>query len=118
MYYLELFYTILFNIYFFEKKLVYITLAEFLFRCYWSLRWSKFISLDAWNGSKEGILINCKKQWIISFKLRKKIKRANRLYDAQLLATKSGEVTPYRRSVFEERIRKTQKEMKLKDSKN
>jgi len=40
------------------------------------------------------------------------------LYQAQLLATKSGEVTPYRRSVFEERIRKKQKEMKLRDSKN
>ena len=50
--------------------------------------------------------------------IREKIKRANRLYEAQLLATKSGEVTPYRRSVFEERVRKTQKEMKLKDSKN
>jgi len=51
-------------------------------------------------------------------KIREKIKRANRLYEAQILATKSGELTPYRRSVFEERIRKTQKEMKLKDSKN
>ena len=50
--------------------------------------------------------------------IREKIKRANRLHEAQLLATKSGEVTPYRMSVFEERIRKTQKEMKLKDSKN
>ena len=35
-----------------------------------------------------------------------------------LPTTKNGEFTPYRRSVFEERIRKTQKEMKLKDSKN
>ena len=51
-------------------------------------------------------------------KIRKKITRANRLYKAQLLATKNGEVTPYRRSVFEERIRQTQQEMKLKDSKN
>ena len=51
-------------------------------------------------------------------KIREKISRANRLYKAQLLATKNGEVTPYRRSVFEERIRQTQKEMKLKDSKN
>ena len=51
-------------------------------------------------------------------KIREKIIRANRLYKAQLLATKNGEVTPYRRSVFEERIRQTQKEMKLKDSKN
>jgi len=50
--------------------------------------------------------------------IREKIKRANRLYEAQLLATKNGEVTPYRRYVFEERISQTQKEMKLKDSKN
>ena len=50
--------------------------------------------------------------------IREKIKRANRLHEAQLLATKSGVVTPYNRSVFEERIRKTQKEMQLKDSKN
>ena len=51
-------------------------------------------------------------------KIREKIKKANRLYGAKILATKNGEVTPYRRSVFEERIRKTQKEIKLKDSKN
>jgi len=50
--------------------------------------------------------------------IREKINRANRLYEAQLLATKNGEVTPYRRSVFEERIKETQKEMKLKDSRN
>ena len=49
--------------------------------------------------------------------LREKIKRANRLYEAQILATKNGEVIPYRRSVFEERIRQTQKGMKLKDPK-
>jgi len=46
--------------------------------------------------------------------IREKIKRANRLHNAQLLATKNGEVIPYRRSVFEERIRQTQKGMKLK----
>tara|TARA_B100000886_G_scaffold277764_1_gene201745 strand:+ start:914 stop:1078 length:165 start_codon:yes stop_codon:yes gene_type:complete len=45
-----------------------------------------------------------------------KIKRVNRLYEAQLLAMKNGEVTPYTRSVFEERRRQTQKEIKLKDS--
>jgi hypothetical protein len=50
--------------------------------------------------------------------IREKISRANRLYKAQLLATKNGEVTPYSRSVFEERIRQTQKEFKLKDTKN
>ena len=50
--------------------------------------------------------------------IREKIKRANRLNEAQLLATKNGEVTPYRRSVFEERVRQAQKEIKFKDSKN
>ena len=47
--------------------------------------------------------------------IREKINRANRLYEAQLLATKNGEVIPYRRLVFEERIRQTQKGMKMKD---
>ena len=51
-------------------------------------------------------------------KLREKIKKANRLYEAQILATKNGEVTPYRRSIFEERIRKAQKEIELQNSKN
>ena len=50
--------------------------------------------------------------------IREKINRANRLYEAQLLATKNGEVTPYRRSVFEERVRQAQKEMRFKESKN
>ena len=47
--------------------------------------------------------------------IREKINRANRLNEAKILATKNGEVTPYKSSVFEERIRQTQKEMKLKD---
>ena len=51
-------------------------------------------------------------------KIREKKIRANRLYEAQLLATKNGEVTPYRRSVFEERIRKVQKEIVSQDTKN
>ena len=50
--------------------------------------------------------------------IREKINKANRLYKAQLLATKNGEVTPYRRSVFEERLRQTQEELRLKESKN
>ena len=50
-------------------------------------------------------------------KIREKIKRANRLHKAQLFATKNGEVIPYRRSVFEERIRQTQKGMKLNNKK-
>ena len=35
--------------------------------------------------------------------IRDKINRANMLNEARLLATKNGEVTPYGRSVFEER---------------
>ena len=51
-------------------------------------------------------------------KIREKITRAKRLYKAQILATKNGEVTsPYRKSVFEERIKQTQKEMRSKDYK-
>ena len=48
--------------------------------------------------------------------IRDKISRANRLHQAQLMATKNGVFTPYRRSVFEERIRQAQKEMQLQDS--
>ncbi|AIQ96008.1 hypothetical protein [Prochlorococcus sp. MIT 0604] len=47
--------------------------------------------------------------------IREKIKRANRLYEAQLLATKNGEVTPYKRSVFGERVRQAKKELELQD---
>ena len=50
--------------------------------------------------------------------IKEKITRAKRLKEAQILATKNGEVTPYRRSVFEERINQAQKEIKLRDSKN
>ena len=49
-------------------------------------------------------------------KIREKIKRANRLYEAKLLATKNGEITPYRRSIFEERSRQVQKEIRSKES--
>ena len=78
-------------------------------------------SLYLWThdmGVGNGILINCKKTMNNLLRIREKIKRAIRLNEAQLLATKSCEVTPYRRSVFEERIRKTQKEIELKYSKN
>ena len=51
-------------------------------------------------------------------KIREKIDKENRLYDAQILATKNGEITPYRRSIFEERIKQTQKEIRMKDSEN
>ena len=103
----------------FREKLVKITLAEFFCRCYFFI--NVHPSLYLWThdmGVGNGILINCKKTMNNLLQIREKIKRANRLYQAQLLATQSGEITPYRRSVFEERIGKTQKEMKLKDSKN
>ena len=65
-----------------------------------------------------GFSLTAKKTMNNLLQIREKINRARRLNEARLLATKNGEVTPYRRSVFEERIRQTQKEMKLKDSKN
>ena len=49
-------------------------------------------------------------------KIREKTIRAKRLNEAKLLATKNGEVTPYRRSVFEERIKQTQKEIRSQDT--
>ena len=48
--------------------------------------------------------------------IREKIKKASRLHQSQLLATKNGQVSPYRRSVFEERIRQTQKDSEKLDS--
>ena len=51
-------------------------------------------------------------------KIREKINKSNRLSEARILATKNGEVTPYRRSVFEERIKQTQKEIRSQDTKN
>ena len=48
--------------------------------------------------------------------IRDKIKKANRLRQAQIMATKNGVVTPYRSSIFEERIRQAQKEIRLLDS--
>ena len=49
-------------------------------------------------------------------KIREKTIRAKRLSEAKLLATKNGEVTPYRRSVFKERIKQTQKELRSQDT--
>ncbi len=37
--------------------------------------------------------------------IRDKINKAKRLYQAKLLVTKNGEVTPYKRSVYKDRIR-------------
>ena len=41
--------------------------------------------------------------------IREKIKKEERLHQAQLLATKNGEVTPYKRSVFKERLKEARK---------
>ena len=48
--------------------------------------------------------------------IREKIKRAQRLNKAQLLATKNGEITPYNPSVFELRQKQARKSMDSFDS--
>ena len=47
--------------------------------------------------------------------IREKINKARRLSEAQLLATKNGEFTPYNRSVYEKRKKQAQKEMGLRN---
>jgi len=42
-------------------------------------------------------------------KIREKINKAKKLAEAKLLATKNGEMTPYRRSVYKKRIEEAQK---------
>ena len=49
-------------------------------------------------------------------KIRDKINKATRLNQAQLLATKNGEVTPYRRSVLKEIVKQANKKMEKLDS--
>ena len=44
-------------------------------------------------------------------KIREKLERSERLHQAQLLATKNGEVTPYRNSVFKKRQQKAFEDM-------
>ena len=44
-------------------------------------------------------------------KIREKINRSIRLYEGPLLATINGEITPYKISVFEERISQIQIEI-------
>ena len=43
--------------------------------------------------------------------IREKIKRAERLHKAQLLATKNGEITPYNPSIFELRQKQARNDM-------
>ena len=48
--------------------------------------------------------------------IREKIKRAERLNKAQLLATKNGEITPYNTSIFELRQKHARKDMEALNS--
>ena len=48
--------------------------------------------------------------------IREKLKKAERLHASQLLATKNGETTPYRRSLFKERVIQAQEELAKLDS--
>ena len=48
--------------------------------------------------------------------IREKIKRAERLNKAQLLATKNGEITPYNPFIFELRQKQAHKDMEALDS--
>ena len=48
--------------------------------------------------------------------IREKIKRAERLIKAQLLATKNGEITPYNPSIIELRQKQARKDMEALNS--
>ena len=48
--------------------------------------------------------------------IREKIKRAERLNKAKLLATKNGEITPYNPSTFELRQKQARKDMEALNS--
>ncbi len=48
--------------------------------------------------------------------IREKFKKAERLQQAQLLATKNGEVIPYRRSIFKKRVSQIQEDLNSKNS--
>ena len=48
--------------------------------------------------------------------IREKIKRAERLNKAQLIATKNGEITTYNPSVFELRQKQARKDMEALNS--
>ena len=49
--------------------------------------------------------------------IKEKIKRAKRLAEAQLLATKNGEFINYKLSVFEKRQKEAQKDLENNNSK-
>jgi len=43
--------------------------------------------------------------------IREKIKKEERMHQAKLFATKNGEVAPYRRSVYLERLKEAKKQV-------
>ena len=43
-------------------------------------------------------------------KIREQIQKEQRLHNARLIATKNGEVAPYRRSVYQERLNEVRKQ--------
>ena len=47
--------------------------------------------------------------------IKEKIKRAKRLTEAQLIATKNGNFVNYNSSVFEKRLKEAQKNLELKN---
>ena len=48
--------------------------------------------------------------------IREKIRKAERLHKSQISATKNGEFVPYRRSVFEERVKQAQINLEIEDN--
>ena len=48
--------------------------------------------------------------------IREKIKRAERLNKAKLLATKNGGITPYNSTIFEQRQKQVRKDMEALNS--
>ena len=48
--------------------------------------------------------------------IREKIKRAERLNKAKLLATKNGGITPYNSTIFEQRQKQARKDMEALNS--
>jgi len=48
--------------------------------------------------------------------IKEKIQRAERQHKAKLLATKKGEVSSYKRSIYEERVKQAQNDLASIDS--
>ena len=72
--------------------------------------------LDAWHENKERDSHLLLKVMNNLLQIREKINKAAKLKQAQILATKNGEITPYRRSVFQERVKAAQKDLEKLDS--